>query len=51
MSVIRQWRDGAVASWDSAHLHRGAAGSGNACVAGDGTIHGVGRFDARVRCA
>jgi hypothetical protein len=51
LSVIGQWHAGTVSSWGAAHLHSGAAGSGNACVAVDGTIHRVGRFDARVRCA
>jgi hypothetical protein len=50
MSVIGKWHDGTVSSWGAAHLHSGASGSGNACVAINGTIHGVGKFDAQVRC-
>lgn len=46
------WSAGVVA-WHGPLYRTSAAplGSGNACVAADGTIHHVGRFDARTRCS
>ena len=47
------WNGKTVAVWSSPLPVRtsSTAGSGNACVASDGTIHQVGAFDAATRCS
>lgn len=44
------WVRGAVVSWGHPFRVRRPSGSGNACVAHDGTIHHVGPFTASSRC-
>jgi hypothetical protein len=51
LSVFGTWQNGAVVRWSTPLYHEGAlAGTGNACVSPDGTIHDVGRFTAKSRC-
>jgi hypothetical protein len=49
-TVTGEWARGAISGWVS-HRTATLAGSGNACIAPDGTIHHVGRFTASSRCA
>jgi hypothetical protein len=52
VSITGTWRNGSVSGWSALHVRRDdGTASGNACVMGDGTLHNVGRFDARSRCA
>ena len=44
------WARGRVESWGHPLRVRIPSGSGNACVAHDGTIHNVGPFTASSRC-
>ncbi len=48
--VMGAWQQGAVPSWAPHPKGSGTSGSGNACVARDGTIHRVGPFTASSRC-
>jgi hypothetical protein len=48
--VTGAWQRGTVPAWASHAVRPGTSGSGNACVAGDGTIHRVGPFTASSRC-
>jgi len=48
--LMGAWSRGTVASWAPHEIGPAPDGSGNACVARNGTIHRVGRFTARTRC-
>jgi hypothetical protein len=51
LTLFGAWADGTVADWSRPAARPGpTTGGGNACVAGDGTIHRVGRFTADARC-
>jgi hypothetical protein len=53
LTLIGTWKNGTVVKWSIPMYRRNTTpiGSGNACVADDGTIHRVGRFTATARCA
>ena len=48
--VMGAWQQGTVPTWAPHPKGLGTGGSGNACVAHDGTIHRVGAFTASSRC-
>jgi hypothetical protein len=52
LTLIGTWKNGTVVKWSIPMYRPGLApaGSGNACVSVDGTIHHVGRFTAAARC-
>jgi len=52
LTLLGSWHDGTVDRWSNPIYGTTVpVGSGNACVADDGMIHGVGPFTARSRCS